>query len=293
MIKNQFLAAAAILVANFTIPHFTMSAQINWSANPVGAVFARQGGESPEGTFRLTSGGYEVFTLAVAENFELDRPASLFYSKDLSNKARVDALAPTGSVASAMNCFLVRIGDDYIMIDTGFQEGRGNTLRRLAALGVDPKEIKSIFITHAHGDHVGGLTDAEGKCAFPSAKLYIPEAEVPFMEETMADVWKDISNAYSGRIDLIGAGTVLPFGLLPIAAPGHTPGHTVYRLGNLLFAGDILHGASIQLVDTTINASFDRNPGQSVASRNAILGYAAANSLTVLGAHVPLNGVLF
>ena len=287
------LAAAALLAANFTMPYFTMSAQTNWSANPVGAVFARQGGESPEGTFRLTSGGYEVFTLAVAENVEVDRPASLFYSKDGSDKVRVDALAPTGTVASAMNCFLVRIDTDYIMIDAGFQEGRGNTLRRLAALGVDPKEIKAIFITHAHGDHIGGLTDADGKCAFPSAKLYIPAAEVPFMEETMAEGWNNISTTYSGRVELIGNGAVLPFGLLSIAAPGHTPGHTVYRLGNLLFAGDILHGASIQLVDTSINASFDRDPDQSVASRNAILSYAAANSLTVLGAHVPLNGVLF
>lgn len=273
--------------------NFTMSAEINWSANPVGAVFARQGGDSPEGTFRLLSGGYEVYTLSAAEKVEAYRPASLFYGKDDADKNRVDLLAPSGSVASAMNCFLIHLDGDYIMVDTGFQEGRGYTLQRLAALGVDPKDIKAVFITHAHGDHIGGLTDASGNCVYPSAKLYISEAEVPFMEETMSEGWKNIRNAYNGRIELINSGSLLPYGLLPIAAPGHTPGHTVYRLGNLLFAGDILHGASVQLVDPTINASFDRDKDQSIESRISILNYAAVNSLTVLGAHVPINGVLF
>lgn len=271
----------------------SISSQVNWSANPVGAVFSRQGGETPEGTFRLVSDGYEVFTIAAGENVEVNRPASLFYTKDESNKAHVDVLAPAGTVASAMNCFVVRTGKDYVMIDAGFQEGRGCVLRRLASLGIEPSQIKAVFITHAHGDHVGGLTDASGAAVFTSAKLYIPEAEVPFMKEGTGETWARISNAYGDRIELIGQGSVLPFGLLSIAAPGHTPGHTVYRLGNLLFVGDILHGASVQLVDPTVNASFDRDSRMSIESRRMILDYAAANSLTVLGAHVPLNGVLF
>ena len=59
------------------------------------------------------------------------------------------------------------------------------------------------------------------------------------------------------------------------------------------FAGDIMHGAALQLIDPTICARYDSDPGQSIKTRNTILDYAVANSLTVLGAHIPANGVLF
>ena len=80
--------------------------------------------------------------------------------------------------------------------------------------------------------------------------------------------------------------------VLPISAKGHTPGHTAYQLGNLLFVGDLMHGISLQLPDPTICARYDANRPQSIATRTLILRYATAHSLIVLGAHVPGNGVV-
>lgn len=267
-------------------------AQINWNDNRVGAIFARQGGATPEGTFRLSSNGFEVFTIAGAD--KSFQPASLFYGKNEADKAKVDALAPEGKVPTAMNCFVVRTPQGYVMFDTGLPTARGGrTTERLASLGISPENIDAIFITHAHFDHIGGLLGANGKAEYTYAKIYIPSAELSFMRETMGETLNQISAAYADRLVTFSEGDILPYDILPISAKGHTPGHTAYRLGNLLFVGDIMHGMAIQLIDPTINASFDAAPEQAITTRRSLLSFAAANSLTVLGAHIPINGVIF
>lgn len=267
-------------------------AQTNWSINPAGAVFARQGGETPEGTFRLVSGGYEVFTIVSAD--KTYQPASLYYGENDVDKPKVDALAPEGKVPTSMNCFVVRTPEDCMMFDTGLPQSRGGkTVERLASGGITPAEISAIYVTHSHFDHIGGLLDEADGATYPNAVLYIPAEELTFMRETMKEACQKIESAYSGRIVEFRPGEILPGNVMPIAAKGHTPGHTAYQLGNLLFVGDLMHGPSIQLIDPTINAGYDANRPQAVASRTTILSYAAARSLTVLGAHIPLNGLLF
>ncbi len=54
-----------------------------------------------------------------------------------------------------------------------------------------------------------------------------------------------------------------------------------------------MHGTTIQMIDPTICANYDANRVQAIATRNRILSYAVANSLTVLCTHAPLNGIIF
>ena len=282
----------SMLIASMAISTVCAMAQNDYSANPVGSVFAREGGETPAGTFRLTSKGYEVFTITSSD--KSFQPASLYYGKDDSDKEKVDAMVPDGKVPTAMNCFVVRTPDGYIMFDTGLPSSKGGkTLERLKTLNISPKDIKAVFLTHGHFDHIGGLLDDSGNAEFPEASLYIPSAEVAFIRDSMKDAAEQIEKAYEGRTVVFESGEILPGNVLPISAKGHTPGHTVYQVGDLLFVGDIMHGSSIQLIDPTICANFDADRAQSIATRNRILSYAAANSLTVLGAHIPLNGVIF
>jgi 7,8-dihydropterin-6-yl-methyl-4-(beta-D-ribofuranosyl)aminobenzene 5'-phosphate synthase len=50
---------------------------------------------------------------------------------------------------------IVRGTEKTILFDTG---GDGSLLiRNMKALGIDPKEIDLIFLSHIHRDHVGGL----------------------------------------------------------------------------------------------------------------------------------------
>lgn len=268
--------------------------KVNWQNNPVGAVFAREGGESPEGTFRLMSGGIEVYTLITSDATEFYQPASLFYGKDNSDEAKVNSLVPDGKVPSSMNCFLVRKDGRNFLFDTGLPASRGGmTLNRLKELNLSPDSIDVIFITHSHFDHIGGLVTDDGKAAFPNSKVYISSREMEFMKSSMSEMTSTLEKLYGTNIITFEEGTLLEGQILPIAAPGHTPGHTVFKLNNLLFAGDILHGMALQLIDPTICANFDIDREMAVKSREEILRFAASESLTVLGAHVPNNGVLF
>ena len=282
---------SALLFAIMLNQVFCM-AQVNWGVNPAGAVFARQGGETPEGTFRFSSGGYEVITISSGD--KAFQPASLFYGENDADKDKIDAMSPDGKVPTGMNCFVVRTPEGFVMFDTGLPTSKGgNTLARLEALDIPSASIKAIFLTHSHFDHIGGLIDDNGRAEYPEATEYVSSEEYKFMSSSMREMTMRLKNAYDGRFVIFTEGTLLPYNVMPISAPGHTPGHTAYQIGNLLFVGDLMHGISLQLTDPSICAAYDADRSKSDETRRNILNYAVANSLTVLCAHAPLNGVVF
>jgi len=55
------------------------------------------------------------------------------------------------------NVFLLRAGEEYLMIDAGFNspDALAAMQAQLAEIGIDVKRINRIIITHGHGDHIG------------------------------------------------------------------------------------------------------------------------------------------
>ena len=62
---------------------------------------------------------------------------------------------------------------DPTLFDTGagsnFGDIAGKLQGALAAAGEDPAKVTDIFISHAHGDHIGGLVTSAGALAFANA----------------------------------------------------------------------------------------------------------------------------
>jgi 7,8-dihydropterin-6-yl-methyl-4-(beta-D-ribofuranosyl)aminobenzene 5'-phosphate synthase len=65
---------------------------------------------------------------------------------------------------------LIESGDHSCLFDAGQDPGKFMT--NVKTLGVDCSHIEQVFISHMHGDHMGGLFDVLAQCNKPA--LYLP-----------------------------------------------------------------------------------------------------------------------
>lgn len=90
-------------------------------------------------------------------------------------------------------------------------------------------QLRAIYCTHHHADHIGGLEDLLGE--FPGLKVYGHESDkrrIPGLNSPLKDG------------DLIRVGNIEG---RAIHTPGHTAGSVCYQFGASVFTGDTLFGA--------------------------------------------------
>ena len=213
-------------------------------------------------------------------------PASIFTG---AADSLAQVLGLEQGIPASMNAILIEKEGEQILFDTGNGRENSQLLPKLEALGLTPQDIDLIFITHMHGDHIGGLVK-DGKAVFENAKLYINEKEMNAwmnMPEERNEQVRAMASAYENKITRFDIDNQLPHGIQPIAAYGHTEGHTVYIVEDILIAGDLMHGVAIQLENPDICARFDGNLEQTIESRKAIIALAKEKGLRMYGMHFP------
>ena len=116
------------------------------------------------GFYRLSLG---QFQLTVVSDGMLAFPAEVVWQE--APKAERDAVLasdfqPTDKSTFQVNVLAVNTGDRLVLIDAGsrgrMQPTAGRLLQNLAAAEIKPEEVDTVLITHAHPDHLWGITNA-------------------------------------------------------------------------------------------------------------------------------------
>ena len=203
-----------------------------------------------------------------------------------------------------INSFLIWSSDGPVLVDTGAGPTMGATAGRLSAnlatLGVAPEAVRTVLLTHLHRDHAAGLIDADGAAAFPNAEIVAHRDEAAF--------WLDPARAAAApeaaresfalaqaqmapnrdRMRLVGDGD-LAGGVTAVALPGHTPGHTGWRVDSggksLLIWGDVVHLPTVQFAEPGTGVAFDVDGEEAAATRKRAMEMAATERLMVAGIH--------
>lgn len=204
-----------------------------------------------------------------------EAPDSLFESLGLQD-----------GIPSSVCAFLVKADGKNILFDAANGAPDSRLMSVMDSCGVSPDAVDYIFITHMHGDHIGGLMK-DGTAAFPNAELYINKVEYDAWMAAPQESLLAMAKAYEGRLKTFAISDTLPCGVEAIEAYGHTAGHTVYKVGNNLIVGDIMHGVALQLEHPQYCARFDADHEQSIRTRKEILNMGKEQRLKIYGMHFP------
>lgn len=246
-----------------------------------------------------------AFSITAIDDGYLSASLDLLSNIDPTDASELQQGAGVNDPSSIhINCYLVRGHGRTILIDAGaggFKQWGGKLQANLALAGVRPSDIDTILLTHAHPDHIGGLLDSSGKAAFPDSELVVHQREVSFWQDdgnlSRASerargnflFARNVFDKYRDKIRTFTDNEVLP-GVSAVPLPGHTAGHSGYRLESdnrsLLIWGDIVHFPQVQIARPDVSIAFDQDPTLAADTRLKLLDIVSADQTLIAGMHL-------
>ena len=206
---------------------------------------------------------------------------------------------------------VLKIGNKLIMMDAGsgvgqWQANATHLPANMAAAGIDYKKIDTIMISHFHPDHVWGLMEKGANApVFPDAELIVNATEHnwwtdPGRLEKLADgrnpAGKRIADNFPKwkNWKLVGDGAEVAPGIQLIAAPGHTPGHSVFLVaaGNeqFLVSADTMYVPALLAPHPEWQGAYDQDGPTAIATRRKLIDRVIADNIKICGSHFPFPG---
>lgn len=169
---------------------------------------------------------------------------------------------PNVTQADDAAVYLIDFAGELVLIDAGAGGSSSQLVRNMEMLGLDPKALSSVILTHCHIDHNGSAAFFRQKYG---AKIVIHELDAKALET--GDSVRTAANWYGTtfpptKIDrkLTGAQETLTFGseeLHCLHTPGHTPGSIALYLdreGKRVLFGQDIHGPFYKAFGSDISA---------------------------------------
>jgi len=225
-------------------------------------------------------------------------------------------MADTGDIRLAVHGWLLQVGGKKILIDSCCGNNKVKPdrpfwsnlnepwLERLAAAGARPDEIDLVMCTHLHHDHVGWNTqkkDGKWVPTFPNARYVFSKPDVDYFYKVDTDPKEGpaelgtfrecvVPILEDGKADLVSGGPYRLNDFIEIdAAPGHSPGHVVFKLeskgARAVFVGDVWHHL-LQVYYPDWNFPKNSDAAQARVSRRKVLADCAASGALVFPGHV-------
>ncbi|WP_031303173.1 MBL fold metallo-hydrolase [Pseudomonas sp. EGD-AK9] len=300
----------ALLIASLSF-----GALYSWSATatetPAVSVANTASAHKPQvaGVYRFTLGKFRITALSDG-TLPLDLHPLL---RGISAK-QIDALLHRGfarnPLETSINAYVVDTGARVVLVDSGagelFGAVAGKLPESLAAAGYRPEQISDILITHIHTDHSGGLTRG-GRMLFANATIHVGQADIDFFLDP-ANLARGLKPAHleeaqktigpyldAGKVKSFSARSQILPGITAIPTPGHTPGHSFYRVESagesIDFWGDIMHVGLVQFPQPEVTITFDVDQQAARAQRLQQFETAARERRLSAVAHLPFPGV--
>ncbi len=154
----------------------------------------------------------------------------------------------TPEVKRFINIYLI-VGESCYLIDSGVAGSKNLIDEYLKSIGRNMSDIKGIFLTHSHPDHIGGAAEIKRST---DCKVYAPALEINWIEDIDIQFReRPIPNFYSLLTESVkvdaplhdGDRVILEKGLeiRALLTPGHSIGSMSFVLGNdFAFTGDAI-----------------------------------------------------
>jgi glyoxylase-like metal-dependent hydrolase (beta-lactamase superfamily II) len=279
---------------------------------PITFIGAARAQTSTENFRKYKVGDIEVISLA---DGIWEKPHDENFIKGVNVDQTKAALKASGltdaHVPIPFTVIAVNTGGRLALIDSGTGGGQaggpkaGILAQSMAAAGLDPKAVKTIVISHFHGDHISGLMAKETNAQmFPDAEIIVPAAElkwwtqpidsIPQPRRALAQRVQATLPSWKNVRPVDGEAELAP-GIRAVPAHGHTQGHTAHLISSganqLLVTADATNIQALFVKNPDWQAAFDHVPDQAVETRKKLFERAIAEKAMVAGYHWGLPNV--
>lgn len=182
-----------------------------------------------------------------------DQPVTSHLIEDLGDEVfHIDTRM--GGYEGITSGYLIR-SSRPCLVETGTAHSAAEVIGALAQLGVGPKDLATIVVTHIHLDHAGGVGDIAA--AFPHAEVVVQEKGARHLVDPtkllasahrvfgddMDRLFGDLRPVPAERIRSIGAEGSVDLGGGRLLEAFHNPGHASHHVGLLdTQSGDLYTG---------------------------------------------------